>query len=143
LLPVGTTREHLGLALALGVPIFVVISKIDMCRQIQVDRTLKQLERLLKGPGCKKVPFRIHNESDATTAANIFHDERFAMRMKMKFQKLKYCSFLCSICPIFTLSSVSGKNLQLLVKFLNVLPPLLSKQEWEEFANEETEHQVC
>ena len=28
---VGMTKEHLGLALALSVPIFVVVTKIDMC----------------------------------------------------------------------------------------------------------------
>lgn len=28
---VGTTKEHLGLALALSVPVFVVVTKIDMC----------------------------------------------------------------------------------------------------------------
>jgi GTPase len=28
---VGMTKEHLGLALALNVPVFVVITKIDMC----------------------------------------------------------------------------------------------------------------
>ncbi|XP_076810177.1 GTP-binding protein 1-like isoform X2 [Clavelina lepadiformis] len=28
---VGTTKEHLGLALALNVPVFVVVTKIDMC----------------------------------------------------------------------------------------------------------------
>ena len=30
---VGMTKEHLGLALALSVPVFVVITKIDMCPQ--------------------------------------------------------------------------------------------------------------
>lgn len=28
---VGMTKEHLGLALALNVPVFVVVTKIDMC----------------------------------------------------------------------------------------------------------------
>ena len=71
----GTTREHLGFALALGVPIFVVVSKIDMCRGGQVERTLKQLERLLKGPGCKKVPFRVECTDDAVTAGSNFHND--------------------------------------------------------------------
>ena len=30
---VGMTKEHLGLALALSVPVFVVVTKIDMCPQ--------------------------------------------------------------------------------------------------------------
>lgn len=28
---VGMTKEHLGLALALNVPVMVVVTKIDMC----------------------------------------------------------------------------------------------------------------
>ena len=27
----GMTKEHLGLSLALGVPVYVVVTKIDMC----------------------------------------------------------------------------------------------------------------
>lgn len=73
---VGTTREHLGFALALGVPIFVVVSKIDMCRRSQVMRTVRQLEQILKSPGCKKVPFRVETEDDALTAGASFHNDR-------------------------------------------------------------------
>lgn len=72
----GTTREHLGLALAVGVPIFVVVSKIDLCRGCQVERTIKQLEKILKSPGCKKVPYRVEADDDAVTAAATFHSER-------------------------------------------------------------------
>ncbi|XP_051939904.1 GTP-binding protein 2-like isoform X2 [Hippocampus zosterae] len=50
----GTTREHLGLAMALKVPIFIAVSKVDVCSRGAVERTLRQLERLLKQPGCNK-----------------------------------------------------------------------------------------
>ena len=73
---VGTTKEHLGFALALGVPTFVVVSKIDACRAAQTERTLQQLERTLKGPGCRRVPLRVDTEDDACTAASNFHSER-------------------------------------------------------------------
>ena len=73
---VGTTKEHLGLALALKVPIFVVVTKIDLCRSCQVERTIKQLERILKSPGCKRVPYRVELEDDVITAAETFHSER-------------------------------------------------------------------
>ena len=38
---VGMTKEHLGLALALSVPVFVVVTKIDMCppNVLQVNLT--------------------------------------------------------------------------------------------------------
>jgi len=75
LMTVGTSKEHLGFALALGVPTFVVVSKIDACRAAQVERALHQLERTLKGPGCRRVPLRVDTEDDACTAASNFHTE--------------------------------------------------------------------
>jgi len=72
----GTSKEHLGFAVALGVPTFVVVTKIDACRSAQVERTLHQLERTLKGPGCRRVPLRVDTEDDACTAASNFHSER-------------------------------------------------------------------
>lgn len=119
---VGTTKEHLGFALALDVPIFVVVNKIDLCRGYQVERTIRQLEKVLKSPGCKKIPFRIETEDDAMTVATNFHNQ--------------------SICPIFTVSSVTGQNLDLLMKFLNVLPPLHSSNERERNMQQLTEHQI-
>ena len=44
---VGMTKEHLGLALALSVPVFVVVTKIDMCppNVLQVTISLKYTKR--------------------------------------------------------------------------------------------------
>ena len=41
---VGMTKEHLGLALALSVPVFVVVTKIDMCppNVLQVGKCLTE-----------------------------------------------------------------------------------------------------
>lgn len=68
----GTTREHLGLALALKVPFFIVVSKVDLCAKTTVERTVRQLERVLKQPGCHKVPMLVTSEDDAVTAAQQF-----------------------------------------------------------------------
>lgn len=72
LLSAGTTREHLGLALALKVPIFIVVSKVDLCAKGTVERTVRQLERILKQPGCNKVPMLVSSTDDAVTAAQKF-----------------------------------------------------------------------
>ena len=82
-LAVGTSKEHLGFALALGVPTFVVVSKIDACRAAQVERTLHQLERTLKGAGCRRVPLRVDTEDDACTAASNFHTDRYLFITKV------------------------------------------------------------
>jgi len=76
MLAVGTTKEHLGFALALGVPTFVAVTKTDACRAAQVEKTVHQLERTLKGPACRRVPIRIETEDDACTAASNFNIDR-------------------------------------------------------------------
>ncbi|XP_014673752.1 PREDICTED: GTP-binding protein 2-like isoform X2 [Priapulus caudatus] len=120
----GTTKEHLGLALALQVPIFVMVSKIDLCSASVIERTTQQLERVLKSPGCKKVPFRIHGRDDAITAASCFTGEN-------------YCT-----APIFFTSSVTGENLDLLTTFLNVLPQFSSLKEREQKIQDHPEFQI-
>ncbi|XP_040001093.1 GTP-binding protein 2b [Xiphias gladius] len=119
----GTTREHLGLAMALKVPIFIVVSKVDLCSRGTVERTVRQLERVLKQPGCNKVPMVVSNPDDAVTAAQQFTQS-------------------ACITPIFTLSTVSGESLDLLKVFLNILPPLSNSKEQEELMQQLTEFQV-
>ena len=69
---VGTTKEHLGLAMALKVPTFVIVNKTDVCLPFVIDRTLRLLERLLKSPGCNKVPVIVRTEDDVIVAATNF-----------------------------------------------------------------------
>lgn len=98
---VGMTKEHLGLALALNVPVFVVVTKIDMCPPNVLQDTKKLLVRILKSPGCRKIPVIVHTEDDVIVSATNFVSER--------------------LCPIFQVSNVTGKNLDLLKMFLNLL----------------------
>lgn len=55
---VGMTKEHLGLALALSVPVFVVVTKIDMCPTNILQDNLKLLCKVLRSQGCRKVNSR-------------------------------------------------------------------------------------
>ncbi|KAK9541470.1 hypothetical protein VZT92_001511 [Zoarces viviparus] len=119
----GTTREHLGLAMALKVPIFIVISKVDLCTRATVERAVRQLERVLKQPGCNKVPMVVSSKDDAVAAA-----QQFAQSP--------------TVTPIFTLSSVSGESLDLLMVFFNIIPPLSNSKEQEELMQQLTEFQV-
>jgi GTPase len=57
------------------VPVFVVVTKIDKCRRYVLEKTVSQLEKILKSPGCKKVPLRIKDEDDAVTAATNFDSD--------------------------------------------------------------------
>lgn len=98
---VGMTKEHLGLALALNVPVFLIVSKVDMCPPNVLTETLNTIQRLLKSPGCRKIPVMVTNEDDVILTATNFASER--------------------LCPIFQVSNVTGKNLDLLKMFLNLL----------------------
>merc|ERR1711936_161889 len=98
---VGMTKEHLGLALALSVPVFVVVTKIDMCPPNVLQETLKLLVRILRSPGCRKFPVLVKSADDVILAATKFVSER--------------------LCPIFQVSNVTGENLDLLKMFMNLL----------------------
>ncbi|XP_031634585.1 GTP-binding protein 1 [Contarinia nasturtii] len=98
---VGMTKEHLGLALALSVPVFVVITKIDMCPPNILQDNLKLLCKVLKSQGCRKVPVMVRTPDDVVLSATNFVSQR--------------------LCPIFQVSNVTGDNLDLLKMFLNLL----------------------
>ncbi|XP_029545528.1 GTP-binding protein 1 isoform X2 [Salmo salar] len=106
---VGMTKEHLGLALALNVPVFVVVTKIDMCPANILAETLHLLQRLLKSPGCRKIPVLVQNKDDVIVTASNFSSER--------------------MCPIFQVSNVTGENMDLLKMFLNLLSSKTSYRE--------------
>ncbi|XP_062622202.1 GTP-binding protein 1-like [Saccostrea cucullata] len=105
---IGMTKEHLGLALALNVPVFVVVTKIDMCPPNVLQETLKMLQRILKSPGCRKIPVIVQNTDDVVCSATNFTSER--------------------MCPIFQVSNVTGENLDLLKMFLNLLSTRLKSE---------------
>ncbi|XP_029650113.1 GTP-binding protein 1 isoform X2 [Octopus sinensis] len=98
---VGMTKEHLRLALALNVPVFVVVTKIDMCPPNVMQDTMKLLQRMLKSSGCRKIPVLVQNKDNVVCTATNFTSER--------------------MCPIFQVSNVTGENLGLLKMFLNLL----------------------
>ncbi|XP_025103681.1 GTP-binding protein 2-like isoform X1 [Pomacea canaliculata] len=134
---VGTTKEHLGYALALGVPVIVVVNKVDLCPKIGLQRLLKQLETILKSPGCRKIPARISNEDDAISVASSLDTNRCQTVVKTVNLALPF-----RITPIFTVSCVTGQNLDLILKFLHVLPPQHSHSERERLAQDLTEFQI-
>lgn len=98
---IGMTKEHLGLSLALNVPVFVVITKIDMCPPNVLTETLKILQKILKSPGCRKIAYLVETMDDVITCATNFTSER--------------------LCPIFQVSNVTGQNLDLVKMFINLL----------------------
>ena len=84
-----------------SVPVFVVVTKIDMCPPNVLQETLKLLVKILKSPGCRKVPVMVKTGDDVVLSATNFVSER--------------------LCPIFQVSNVTGENMDFLKMFLNLL----------------------
>uniref|UniRef100_A0A1I7XJL0 Tr-type G domain-containing protein n=1 Tax=Heterorhabditis bacteriophora TaxID=37862 RepID=A0A1I7XJL0_HETBA len=101
--PTATTREHLGLAAALNIPVFVIITKRDLVDKAHLDRVVHSVASLVSRAGMKAGTKRIKTKRSAVKAA----------------------SELCSVgtIPILCISSVTGEGLRLFRCFLNVLPP--------------------
>jgi len=99
---VGMSKEHLGIALALNVPVMVVVTKIDICPPNILEETISQINKIMKSPGARKIPTFIKNREDCINTATQFVSQR--------------------ICPVFLVSNVTGENLDLVRTFLNILP---------------------
>ncbi|KAH7140814.1 P-loop containing nucleoside triphosphate hydrolase protein [Dactylonectria macrodidyma] len=99
---IGMSKEHLGIALALNVPVMVVVTKIDICPPNILEETITQITKIMKSPGARKIPTFIKNREECINTATQFVSER--------------------ICPVFLVSNVTGENLDLVRTFLNILP---------------------
>lgn len=100
---VGTCKEHLGIAISLKLPVFVVVTKADMVPGTLLERVLRDVEALLKMPAVGKIPLLVKDLDDAVVAAKNMPCGR--------------------VSPIFVLSNKTGLGLELLKSFLNLLPP--------------------
>lgn len=88
------TKEHLGLALALKIPVVIIVTKVDICPENVLKQTLEDIQRILKVRGVRKMSMIVKNEEDMITCIKNIHNDR--------------------IVPIFLLSSVTGKHVDLL-----------------------------
>jgi GTPase len=66
---IGMSKEHLGIALALNVPVMVVITKVDICPPQILEQTITQLSKILKSPGARKIPVFIKNREECINTA--------------------------------------------------------------------------
>jgi GTPase len=102
---VKMTREHIGLVLALEIPIVCVVTKLDMAPPNVLQRTMDRLTKVLKSDGARKMPVIVRSPKDAALC----------------IQQLNAGS--ARVCPIVTISAVSGAGLPLLRSILSGLHP--------------------
>eukprot|EP01083_Nonionella_stella_P028079 77327_1 len=101
------THEHLAVATALEIPVFVVVTKVDICPENVLRHTVKQLFKMLKSRTCNKMP-------------------RIMKRTKDVMAVLDADSRLQRFCPVFLVSSVTGLNIDRLYSFLSMIRPTSS-----------------
>ncbi len=97
------TREHMIVCLMTGIPMIVVITKIDLAPEHIKNENINTITKLLTGAGVNKTPYMIKDKRDVT---NCCHNISSGL-----------------IVPILQISNVTGQNLDLLKTLLNCLPP--------------------
>jgi len=95
------TKEHLGVVLALDIPLICVVSKVDMVPENVLGRTKDQLFKILKSPAARKMPIQIRSMKDVETVVQ----NQTASR----------------VCPVFFTSAVNGTHIDLLTSYLSKL----------------------
>ena len=76
---IGMSKEHLSVALAMGIPVACVVTKCDHTTPLQVlDQTLKQLAKILRSPGCRKTPVFVKDEGMSCELARDFVKAKYA-----------------------------------------------------------------
>jgi GTPase len=93
------TKEHIGVTLALEVPFFVVITKIDIAPAEVRKNTMQTLDKILHS--IRRPAEYVKPEGDLAVYASLLKTS--------------------SICPIFSLSNVTEEGLPNLKKFLSLL----------------------
>ncbi|CAI4225094.1 unnamed protein product [Auanema sp. JU1783] len=99
----AVTKEHLGYAAALNIPVFVIITKIDLVDKQQLLHVVRSVSQLVSRAGMVCNPKRIKNKRDAMKSAGELAAN--------------------GTVPILGVSSVTGEGFKYLRYFLNVLSP--------------------
>lgn len=90
------TREHISIACALDIPMFVAVTKVDICPPNILKTTRTALAKLLRANG--KMPFPVKDAAAVQTAVDSIPSNR--------------------VVPVFTISSVTGQGVDLLRSFV-------------------------
>lgn len=134
------TKEHLALSTALGLPTFVVVTKMDVATRDQLRATVTALMTLIRATGSSCLP-SVHNSPSTPSNPGpsvlkflpvIVHNEKDLESVVKRFSDIETIEEKRAVAiPILLLSSVTGENVGLLEKFLYLLPkpPLISQTE--------------
>ena len=141
------TKEHLGIALALNLPFFIVLTKIDMVPAEVVKQTVSQLTKLLHSNVVNKKAIVVDydegflrakeepkNPSESTEITETKQEkqdphlkevvhafQKLSLKEEDTIQKMVKMIKSDNICPIFPVSNVEGFGFPQLTRFLGLL----------------------
>jgi elongation factor 1-alpha len=98
--PTHMTMHHLGLCTACGIPVVIVITKVDACPEQVLKNTMQQTHDKLRAPDVAMRPYSVRNERDIETVKDKMH----------------------TLTPVIEASCVTGEGLDLIRKLLFALP---------------------
>jgi elongation factor 1-alpha len=93
------TKEHLGITLALKIPLFIVITKIDIAPRQVYEDTLNKIKGIMASPKIGKAPVVVKEGDNVQDFADKLNTNR--------------------LTPIFSISNVTGEGLPKLKEFLS------------------------
>ncbi|OMJ74566.1 hypothetical protein SteCoe_26465 [Stentor coeruleus] len=94
------TKEHIGLAISLKVPIFFIITKIDIAPKNVFDSTLEMLQKIMRSPAAGSRMPMVATQENIVELSSLIESK---------------------CCPIFIVSNVTGEGIPVLKSFLNTL----------------------
>ena len=122
---VGMSKEHLALISALGMPLIVVLTKVDLAPEGVKSATLASVLKAIKAAPCKKTPFMVKNVNDL---GELIHSGLFGAN---------------AVAPVIEVSNVTGQGIDLLRMLLNLTPlPDAIKQKWAVARDAPLEYQI-
>lgn len=110
---VGMCKEHLSVALALKIPAFFVVTKVDLAPKHVLKENLAGLVRLLQNKRGGRKPVAVKTLRDVIHCARHISERQIA--------------------PVFLTSCVTGQGLELLRSFMELLP---QRAGWDKAAQE-------
>lgn len=101
----GNTREHIGVCLTMGIPIVILLTKIDLGEKVPnvMEETISQIKNIFSRPGSRKMLYNVNNMNDVVSVSRTIQTG--------------------DIVPMFRNSNTRGDGLNLLHEFLNMVRP--------------------
>lgn len=105
------TREHLSIALLFNIPIFIVITKLDLSPDNITKQTFQEIQKL----------FRQYAKSRPRKLVMIQNQEQYQKFMNTQWKNKEEHR---ELVPIFPISQVTGQNIESMLNFIKEIYPM-------------------